>query len=101
MKARFDLDFSPDSQEHLASLRKVDQVKVISAIESRLSQEPLTPARNRKPMRSNLIATWELRVGNFRVYYDVDADQRIVLIRAVGLKDRNRILIGGEQVDLS
>jgi hypothetical protein len=31
----------------------------------------------------------------------VDAKRRVVEIRAVGIKDRNRVLIGGEEVDLS
>jgi hypothetical protein len=63
--------------------------------------EPLTETRNRKPMRPNPLAGWELRVGSMRIYYDVeDATQPVVVINAVGIKERNRVRIGGEIVEL-
>ena len=52
-------------------------------------------------MRSNLIATHELRIGDFRVYYDVDTEEQDVLVRAIGVKRHNRVIIGGQEVDLS
>lgn len=63
-------------------------------------------------MRPNPIAPWELRVGNLRVYYHVlevgpkfegnefDLPEAIVVVVAVGVKYRNRVRIGGEDVDL-
>ena len=52
-------------------------------------------------MRPNPIAPWELRLGDLRVYYDVEDDpEPKVLIRAVGLKERNRVLIGNEEIEL-
>ncbi len=52
-------------------------------------------------MRPNPLAQWELRIGNLRVYYQVEEEpEALVHIRAVGLKVRNRILIVGEEVDL-
>ena len=95
----FRIDISPDAQEHLAGLRKFDQVRIVDAIEAQLTNEPRKPSRNRKPMRSNLIATWELRISNFRVYYDVE--QQTVFVRAIGVKHRDRVTIGDEEVELS
>jgi hypothetical protein len=52
-------------------------------------------------MRPNPLAPWELRVGELRVYYDVEEEpDKLVIILAVGLKDRSRIIIGGEEVEL-
>ncbi len=52
-------------------------------------------------MRPNPLATWELRVGNLRVYYDVLTDpEDTVLIVAVGIKVRSTLRIGGEVVIL-
>lgn len=52
-------------------------------------------------MRPNPVAPWELRIGNLRVYYDVEeAPEPMVLIRAVGIKERNRVRIGKEVIDL-
>lgn len=65
-----------------------------------LSYEPTIPTKNRKEMRPNLLAVWELRIGDFRVYYDVDKEESIVDIRAVGIKESNQVRIGGEIVEL-
>jgi hypothetical protein len=45
-------------------------------------------------------ASWELRCGpdnRFRVFYEVDAAAREVQILAIGVKERNRLLIAGEE----
>jgi mRNA-degrading endonuclease RelE of RelBE toxin-antitoxin system len=44
------------------------------------------------------LADWELRIGRYRVFYDVDVANRVVRILAVGVKERNRLLIGGQEV---
>jgi len=35
------------------------------------------------------------------VYYDVAVDSPVVVIKAIGIKRRNRVVIGGEEIDLS
>jgi mRNA-degrading endonuclease RelE of RelBE toxin-antitoxin system len=52
-------------------------------------------------MRPNPIAPWELRIGRFRVYYEVTEDSGgIVFVLAVGIKDRNIVRIGGDAVEI-
>ncbi len=52
-------------------------------------------------MRPNPVAPWELRAGTLRVYYDVDEEpEMVVYIRAVGVKIRGRVYIGGEEIEL-
>lgn len=52
-------------------------------------------------MRPNPLAPWELRIGTLRVYYDVEEDpEPRVLIRAVGIKERNRVRIGRKEFEL-
>lgn len=52
-------------------------------------------------MRPNPVAPWELRIGNLRVYYDVEeVPEEVVYILAVGLKERNRVRVGEEVIDL-
>jgi hypothetical protein len=52
-------------------------------------------------MRPNPIAPWELRIGSLRVYYDIEEQpEPRVLVVAVGNKLRNRVKIGGVEVDL-
>jgi hypothetical protein len=46
------------------------------------------------------IAPWELRVGDLRVYSEVEEDPfGVVIIAAVGEKVRNRVRIGGIEVE--
>lgn len=52
-------------------------------------------------MRPNPLAPWELRIGNLRVYYDIEeSEEPVVYIRAVGIKLRHRIRIGREMIEL-
>ncbi len=52
-------------------------------------------------MEANLLATWELRIGNLRVYCEVTGGpEPVVTIRAVGLKHRDRVIIAGEEIEL-
>ena len=73
----------------------------MDGVDEQLTHQPTVETRNRKPMRPNPLAPWELRIGKLRVYYDVDEDpEQIVYVRAVGLKDRNRVRIGKEVIEL-
>lgn len=56
--------------------------------------------RNRKVLRANLLAPWELRIGDLRVYYEIEDDPERVVVKAIGVKDRDRVRIGGEEVEL-
>lgn len=52
-------------------------------------------------MRPNPLAPWELRIGDLRVYYDVSENpQPLVSIRAVGIKRRGEVRIGGDVIQL-
>ena len=67
-----------------------------------LAHEPAIETKHRKRLRPNWLATFRLRVGDFRVYYDViDGRDAVVLVKAIGIKVRERVLIGGAAIDLS
>lgn len=74
---------------------------MFDAVDEQLAHEPTVETRNRKPMRPNPLAPWELRIEELRVYYDVEEEpEKRVVILAVGIKDRSRVIIGGEEVEL-
>jgi mRNA-degrading endonuclease RelE of RelBE toxin-antitoxin system len=100
MARAFDIQFSPSARRHLQALRKRDRQIVVDAIEKQLRHQPDQPARNRKRLAENPLAPWELRVGDFRVFYDVDREALLVVILAVGKKTRNVLRIGEEEVKL-
>ena len=77
------------------------QTIVLDAVDRQLLNQPNVETRNRKPMRPNPVAPWELRIGNLRVYYEVNDDpEPTVVVLAVGIKDRDRVRIGAETVKL-
>jgi mRNA-degrading endonuclease RelE of RelBE toxin-antitoxin system len=96
----FSVEFSRPAQEHLRQFRKRDQRIIIDAIAVQLSQQPDHPTRHRKVLEKNELAPWELRVGDFRVFYDVDHDAGKVIIVGIGEKSHGRLRIGSEEIEL-
>ncbi len=98
---RYSVEYSPETEEHFQFLTARQQSTILDTVDRHLGDQPLVETRNRKPMQPNPIAPWELRIGTLRVYYDVeDAPEPKVLIRAVGVKLRNQVRIGGEEIAL-
>jgi mRNA-degrading endonuclease RelE of RelBE toxin-antitoxin system len=68
--------------------------RIIDAIEESLRAQPQIPSRSRKeliglvPPWERLRPVWELRVGEYRVFYDVDTPDREVIVRAIRHKGR-------------
>lgn len=96
----YTIQFAANAINHLRGFEAGEQKTILRGVREQLLHEPTRITRNRKPMRPNPVAAWELRQGNFRVYYDVDDDTRVVAILAIGIKSRNQIVIGGEEVIL-
>lgn len=88
----FTIDFGRTAMSELKDLRVFDQRRIVEAIERQLPHEPTVQSRNRKqlegisPTFDHVPPVWELRVGEFRVFYDVDEQVRVVHIRAVRQK---------------
>ena len=80
--------------------RPYDRNAILDAIREQLTHTPAQDTRNRKLLRDTPLADWELRVGRFRVFYDVDAASRRVRVLAVGVKEGSKLLVGGEEVAL-
>ena len=96
-----EIKFAQSVRQHLEALTAGERSKALDAMERQLLHEPLVETRNRKPLRPNPIAPWELRVGKLRVYYEViPGDPGVVRIVAVGKKERNIVRIGGKEIEL-
>ena len=63
----YHIEFSPETEDHLRALTAGQRSLVLSSVEKLLPHQPTVETRKRKPMRPNLLATWELRVRNLRV----------------------------------
>jgi mRNA-degrading endonuclease RelE of RelBE toxin-antitoxin system len=101
MELKYAIEYSPIAEEHLRSLTARQRAIVFDTVDRQLEEQPAVETRNRKPMRPNPIAPWELRIGNLRVYYDIEEDPAPrVIVLAVGKKVGNRVRVGREELEL-
>jgi mRNA-degrading endonuclease RelE of RelBE toxin-antitoxin system len=97
----YDIQFAESVKSHLEALTAAQRKAVFDAVGTQLAQEPLRETRNRKPLRPNPIAPWELRVDSLRVFSDVVVGlPPVVNVLAVGIKERSQLRIGGHEVKL-
>ena len=90
MRLPYTIDVSTKARDHIRNLTARDRSLVLDAIEEQLTYQPSVETRNRKQLRRNELALWELRVGVLRVYYDVEESPdptvvgRVCKLRAIG-----------------
>ena len=97
----YQIEYSPAAEDHLRALTARQRTTVFDNVDRQLAHQPNVETRNRKPMRPNPIAPWELRIGILRVDYDIEEqpEPRVTVV-AVGKKLRNRVIIGGEEMEI-
>jgi mRNA-degrading endonuclease RelE of RelBE toxin-antitoxin system len=88
------IEYSPEAEDHLRPLTTRQQRSVVDAVDRQLANQAIVETRNRKPMRLNPVAPWELRIG------DKVEPQPTVTVLAIGVKQRDRVRIGGEIIKL-
>lgn len=96
----YQIKVTPSAREDLLWFRKYDQQQIISAIETQLVHQPSEVMPQRKRMRPNQLAEWELRAGRYRIFYDIHPDTTVVAIVAVGYKQGNVLYIRGKEYQL-
>lgn len=93
----YDIEFTSRAIQDLRYLKKFEQNIIIDAIQTQLLYEPVTETRNRFKRNPPDIAEWELRIGVFRIFYNVDESVEIVSIERIGEKPNNTVFFrGGE-----
>ncbi len=84
--------------EDLANVRPHRRKAVLDAIENQLAHEPTRQTKNRKmlvgliPPWEHVQPVWELRVGEYRVFYDVDEQASVVVVRAIRRKPPHKTI---------
>jgi len=94
------IELTESARADLACYRAFEQELIVSQIREQLQHEPLRETRNRKMLRDNPLAPWELRVGRYRAFYRVLENEAVVLVAAIGHKEHNALFIRGEEVQL-
>lgn len=88
----YDIQIAKGAEDDLKKLVAFHRNTILDAIERSLAYEPARPSRNRKvliglvPPWTAEPPIWELRVGEYRVFYDVADEEQVVYIRAIRKK---------------
>jgi hypothetical protein len=91
-KARFTIELWPLAKAELDALRVFDRKRARDAIDTQLPTDPLAVTRKKKPLWG-VVAGFEfspplreLKVGEYRVLFDVDEVAQVVNVRPVRRK---------------
>lgn len=98
--AQYTIDITDEAEGDLHYYRAYERQRIVNDIQVQLPHAPETETNSRKQLRENPIATWELRVGKYRVFYEVDDEERVVIIVSIGHKEHNMLYIRGKVVKL-
>lgn len=96
----FHIAFTASALEDVAWFRKREQMIIFDMTDEQLAYQPNVVTRNRKRLRPNQVAEWELRIDRFRVFYDVDGNAQAVEIKMVGYKEGNHLFVQGKEYAL-
>jgi mRNA-degrading endonuclease RelE of RelBE toxin-antitoxin system len=78
--------------DELQAIKVFYRRQIVDAIDEQLAKTPISETKNRKlltgiqPQFEHEPPVWELRVGEYRVYYDVNDESKTVSIRAIRSK---------------
>jgi mRNA-degrading endonuclease RelE of RelBE toxin-antitoxin system len=86
------IEYAEGVEDDLAAVRPFDRNRILDTIEEQLTHQPLKQTRNKKvlqglePPWEHLEPVRELRIGDWRVFYDVDEQDSLVVVRAIRRK---------------
>ncbi len=93
---KFEIEIADLAAKELKGPRAFDRRRVVEEVERQLADQPTEVSKNRKRLDSaapdfeHMAPIWELRVGEFRVFYDVDGPAQTVYVRAVRPKRQDQ-----------
>jgi mRNA-degrading endonuclease RelE of RelBE toxin-antitoxin system len=94
------LDITEDANHDLNYYRIYERKIIVDAIIVQLKHQPDTETGSRRMLRENPIARWELRIGKYRVFYEIDEENQVVSVVSVGHKEHNVLFIRGKEMQL-
>jgi len=104
-KSRFSLIYAPQVKTHIKAIERKYHSLIRHTIEDQLTYNPDVETKNKKPLKRpvELGAEWEIRFdpdNRFRIFYEVDRENRQVCVLAVGVKKGNQLFLGREEISL-
>ena len=93
------ITFLQTAEDDLAWFRPGERKIIYDATMRILATEAETESKKRKRLRPNPLAPWELRLGKYRVFYEVVEGSKVRAL-AIGHKEHNDLFIRGERAEL-
>lgn len=85
----FEVLYQPEAVAELEELRAFDRVRILGAVERQLMREPQRLGGQKKRIGlGDGDFVYQLRIGDFRLFYDIDERKRLVIVRHVRRKGR-------------
>jgi len=75
----YSIEILRSAQKELAKINEIDRIKLINSIRS-LALEPRPNGCKKLSGRS----AWRIRIGNYRIIYEIQDQKLVILIVAVG-----------------
>lgn len=98
--AEYRIEITQEAKADLYYYTAFERKTIISEVRTQLAYQPSVETKNRKKLRDNPVAAWELRSGKYRIFYEVDDPTRKITIVAVGHKEHNTLFIRGKEVTI-
>ena len=96
---KYNIDIKKSANDDLLYYDTFEQRIIVKAILKYLQFDANIETRKRKQLRSNPVAPWELKIGKYRVFYEVAEEQKVKVL-AIGHKDHNELFIQGRKVQI-
>lgn len=74
--------------EDFKKIDNADQRKLVKAIRNKLAVEP---EKYGQPLKGNLKRLWKLRVGQYRVIYEIKKEEILVYVAKVGFRRNEEV----------
>jgi mRNA-degrading endonuclease RelE of RelBE toxin-antitoxin system len=92
----YEIFYSEDVTDDISRVRANQRSKILDQIELQLRYEPNRETRNRKilvgliPPWEYAEPVWELKIDEYRIFYDIDEPSSSVIIRAIRYKPSHK-----------
>jgi len=94
---KYQIQLTADAEKQLHGLAKNEQQVLRSSLISRLSDRPTIPTRAIKRLLPNPLFQFELRVGDLRALYNVEAATAKVVVAVIGKKAGNVMIVDNKE----
>lgn len=90
----YSIEIVPSAARELRAVPPYHRKLIEVAVEKKLAHEPGRSTKNRKclknfiPSFGHVQPVWELRIEDWRVFYDIDEANETIIIRAIRKKAR-------------